>query len=77
MNHKKLCPSCEGNGGEEVGRLTPEGWESSFIDCKECNSEGYVIDEDATPLEPHYKETDEFDASKEQDIRESLREEGL
>jgi len=69
MNHKILCPSCNGEGGEV--NLAHE-----FIQCYNCNGEGYVVDENAEPM-VHYKETDEFDASKEQDIRDSLREEGL
>jgi hypothetical protein len=75
MNHKKLCPSCDGEGGEPLEYYSFGRLMTDFKHCIECNGEGYIIDEDASPLEPHYKELDEFDASKEQDIKDSLRDE--
>jgi excinuclease UvrABC ATPase subunit len=74
MSNKQLCPKCRGEGAHIViSEHTHEV--SDFKPCVECNGEGYIFDEDATPLEPHYKELDEFDASKEQDIKDSLRDE--
>lgn len=67
------CPDCDGEGGtvhlDELGN-------DDFYPCESCNGEGTLDDEDL--VEPiYYKEQDEFDASKEQDIKDSLREEGL
>lgn len=69
MANKQLCPDCDGEGGSYASTGTGE---EDFFKCHTCDGEGYVPDEDVVaPI--HYKEQDEFDASKEQDIKDSLR----
>lgn len=76
------CPSCDGEGGRAIHSADTSYISGTVLDnfhpCVVCDGEGKIEDVDNdSSLPPHYKEEDEFDASKEQDIKDSLREEGF